>query len=316
MRRIGITATLALVALLLAGCTSGASDSAGTSDSSLPSMTAPELVPGVVDEAARDSATGSDLSAAEGAIAREVVVQGQLRLIADDPVAAADEAVRVVESSGGRVDSRTEQPAANDIPASAQLVVRIPADRVTPVLDELSAIGEVAQLAVSKSDVTEQSRDIDARITALQASVDRLLALLSSATATADLIEVETALSTRQAELESLQAQRRSLSDQIDLATVSVDIGAPETAPTDRPDDFWSAIATGWESLGAVGAAVLIGFGVALPWLVLLGLVVLAVLAVRSVRRRRAGRTAAETGTPSRTPTDAQADPQGPPEAN
>ena len=290
MRRIGITATLSLVALLLAGCTSGASDSVGT-DPSLPSVTTPERsVPGTAVDGTSDSVTGGDASGAEGEITREVVVQGQLSLIADDPVAAADEAARIVGSAGGRIDSRTEQPAANDTPASAQLVVRIPTERVTPVLDDLSAIGDVTQLAISTADATEQSRDIDARITALQASVDRLLALLSSATATADLIEVETALSTRQADLESLQAQRRSLSDRIELATVSLDIGAPETAPTDRPDDFWSAVATGWESLGAVGAATLIGLGVALPWLVLVGLGLLAVFAVRGARRRSARR--------------------------
>ena len=88
MRRIGITAILSLVAFLLAGCTSGASDSVGTAPS-LPSVTTPEWsVPGTAVDGTRDGVTG-DASGAEGAITREVVVQGQLSLIADDPVAAS-----------------------------------------------------------------------------------------------------------------------------------------------------------------------------------------------------------------------------------
>ncbi len=69
---------------------------------------------------------------------------------------------------------------------------------------------------------------------------------MASAANTADLIEAENALADRQAELDSLTAQQRYLSDQIDLSTLIVDISAEPRRPDDR-DSFWDG---GWSRAG------------------------------------------------------------------
>ncbi|MFM8893961.1 MAG: DUF4349 domain-containing protein, partial [Actinomycetales bacterium] len=51
-------------------------------------------------------------------------------------------------------------------------------------------------------------------------SITRLQTLIDQATTTADLIEAEVALSDRQAELDSLRAQRAYLADQVGMSTL------------------------------------------------------------------------------------------------
>ena len=274
--------------LLLAGCT-GASESGGDSGTStgMPDIGAPGMDGPVTDGFGGGSLPGEEF-AEEGGDGRQVIEQGYLAITADDPIEAADDAAQLVEDAGGRVDSRSEQPPVEGggDEGGAQLVVRIPSDVLDETIDEIKELGELEQVQLSSTDVTAQTQDLDARITALQASVDRLLALLASATSTADLITIETALSERQADLESFQAQRRGLGEQVDFATVSVDFGSEATAPADTPRTFFSAVAAGWEALvGFVGAAA-IAFGLALPWLVVTAIIAgLVLLVVRLVRR-------------------------------
>ncbi|GAB3137258.1 hypothetical protein GCM10027057_15820 [Marisediminicola antarctica] len=273
---------------LLAGCTLGASDSA--SDEAPPGNGLP--TEGVTEGSDGGVPGGVSTESAD----RDVIVLGYLTITAEDPIGAADDAVRIVERAGGRVDSRSEQPGVDGggNGAFAQLVVRIPSGALTETLDEIKALGEVEDVSINSTDVTAQTRDLDARIDALQASVDRLLALLRVATSTTDLIAIETALSERQANLESLQAQRRYLSEQVDLSTITVDFGSKDAAPIDEPEGFVDGLVAGWTALvGFLGAA-LIAFGVALPWLAAVAVLALvALVIVRSVRRSRRATTTA-----------------------
>ena len=138
--------------------------------------------------------------------------------------------------------------------------MRIPADDFDAVLADLRGLGEVDSVQLDASDA-QQQEDLDARIGALQASVDRLLALLAEATTTADLIAIESELSSRQAELDSLVAQRDSLADQVDFSTLTVELLSEGIAPDAGPDDFWSGLVTGWEALVSFLAGLLVVAG-------------------------------------------------------
>lgn len=247
----------------------------------------------------RESAPAAAQSSDAQATDRKEIVTGRLMLTADDPVAAGRQVVTIVEESGGRVDSVTEQPEISSV-----LTVRVPADRLAGTLDELRGLGEVTSLTTTRDDVTLQYTDLEARISALQASVDRLRALMTSAANTADLIEAENALAQRQAELDSLTAQQRYLSDQIDLSTLTVDISAEPRRPDDR-DSFWDGVVEGWDNLRSAVGDSIVTFGVALPWLGFLlvgaGVVYLIVRLLARIGRRRPV-ASADTATPDENP--------------
>ena len=127
--------------------------------------------------------------------------------------------MRIVEAAGGRIDGRTEYAPTETDQGSATLQLRIPADKLTATLDKLEELGRADEVSLSTSDVTVESQDLDARITALRASIERLNGLMAQATDIDDLITLESAISSRQGELESLEAQQRYLADQVSMST-------------------------------------------------------------------------------------------------
>jgi hypothetical protein len=274
---------VALAVALLAGCSGpSSSESSGADGGATADAAAPELLaPG--DPGAADTE-------------RQVVTTATASLAVEDPAESARRVSELVESAGGRVDERTEQAASGEDGAYADLVVRVPADELTGVLADLEGLGDVDSVSVSRSDVTTETVDLDARISALRTSVGRLQALMDDAADTSALLSAEKALSERQAQLESLQSQRVVLADQVELSTLSVHLAPFGVAPAGGPDGFLDGLGTGWRALtSALGAAV-VALGVLLPWLVVAGLVTAAVLVpLRTARRRAAVKTTASS---------------------
>ena len=225
-------------------------------------------------------------AAAVSTSARDVITTGTISITVDTPTTAAEAAVRIASAAGGHVDGRDEHPSPAGEPESARLVLRIPSAKLDAAVRELKKLGRVENVSLSTQDVTGQAKDLDARISALTASVNRLIELMARATTTADLIAIETVLSDRQANLESLQSQKRGLDDQVDLATLTVEFGTAATAPVRPPETFLSGLIAGWGSFVAFFTGFLVLMGVALPWLVFTALI--AGITVVAVRRRRA----------------------------
>jgi hypothetical protein len=290
MKRMWVPAAVLLVALCLAGCTDGS----GSSSSS--------AAPGLSDSGPQKPTTGDAVKGevTNATSGRSEITTGSLSMITKVPTRSADDATRIVEQAGGRVDARNEQapvesdsgrsgvePVSGD-DGSVDLTVRIPSAKVTATLDELKRLGTKPTVKISTADVTGQVTDLGARITALQASVDRLVALMTKATSTQDLITIESALSERQANLESLQGQKRQLDDQVDLSTFQVHLGSEASARAETPGTFIDGLAAGWRALAAFFAGVLVVAGILLPWVVVAAAIAAAVLVILRVRRSRA----------------------------
>jgi len=285
MRRTwGVTAAL-LVAVLLSGCTTNSSaDSSGVVPDGVASA------PNFGGEKAVDDSFTPGTANELTTVNRDVITTGSLSITAADPVRASASAATITKQAGGRIDSRSENPATDNQPASANLNLRIPALELDRTLAKIKKLGVLNYVSLTAQDVTQQTQDLDARITALTTSVDRLLALMTEATTTADLISIESALSSRQGELESLSSQRDYLADQISYSTVQLELVAEGAIASAGPDNFWSGIIAGWAGLVAALGGLLVGLGVALPWLVVLAIVGALVLGIVRVfaRRRKA----------------------------
>jgi len=266
MKRFAAAGALLAAVVLLAGCAAaGWSNDAGSSvtnpGTGAETGTGTTKDSGVVGapqagdasgNATSGSAAGSTSEVASGQ--RDVIMTGSMSITAKDPIKATQDAVTITEQSGFRIDSPTENPQSENQPASATLTLRIPAAALDRAVIELKKLGTLNYVSLNASDITQQTRDLDARITALKTSVDRLLALMQQATTTTDLIAIEGTLSQRQAELESLQSQRNFLSDQVDFSAVAVSLYKKGTVAPGAPSDFWTAIGAGWAALvGALG---------------------------------------------------------------
>jgi hypothetical protein len=282
VRRFLSTAAAALAMAVLVGCSgssggdSGGADAGAGGGAVVPEPASPGDVGGAPEELDAD---------------RQVVTTATASLAVENPAAGAQRVSELVESVGGRVDERTEHAGSGEAGgqgASADLVVRVPADALTGLLADLEDVGEVESVSVSRSDVTARVVDLDARISALQTSVARLQGLMDDAASTEDLLAAEKALSERQEELESLQSQRALLADQVELSTLSLHLEPFGVSPAGGPDGFLDGLGTGWRALVSAVSAVVVVFGVLLPWLVVAALVTAAVLVPIRLARRRA----------------------------
>ena len=293
MRRILIPTVLLAVTVSLAGCSAS---NLSASDEAAPGR-APQTTDGTTQvEGAEAGLMGTGDSRQADAADRSVVTTGTVTLTADDPIEAAGAATRIVESAGGRVDSRTETAPTKGNKGAATLTLRVPSATLTATLDKIKALGKNPDVALTAVDVTTQTQDLAARITALRASVDRLTALLSTATDTDTLIKLESAISERQGNLESMEAQQRQLTDQVSLSTIDLALVSEADAPVEQPDTFWSGLAAGWGAFVAFGGFLLVALGVLLPWITLAAAA--AGITILIVRRRRSVRTASPEATP------------------
>lgn len=222
--------------------------------------------PGVAgDSALRDS---DEKAAPEVAPrdAREVITTGSVDVTVKDPRDVAQRFTAWVESKSGRVDGRTESKDAEGR-ASASLTVRVPSDQMSKALAQLATYGDVGTVDVQNEDVTAQGQDLDARIKALEISIDRLERILADAGSSAEVVRAENALTQRQEQLESLQAQRKALTDQVALSTLHVELVQQGSASSVSPGGFQGGLVKGWDALVDTVNGIVSLAGVLLPWL-------------------------------------------------
>lgn len=303
LTRVLSAAAAGLLLIAVAGCSadsSGVSTGGGPSEVQvLPAEPLPEgLVAETLPDLSSEPFPGSP-EVADQATSRSIVRGASIEIVVKSAQDSAAEAADVAAQHGGSVSS---QSLSNDIGSNstAQLLIRVPSDKLADALDDLGSLGDVRFEQRSADDVTETHVDLQARAEALQASIDRLTALMEGATSTSDLIEAETALTERQQQLDGLRAQLEALEGQIDQADIWVMLTESSALPGGGPQSFWDAIMTGFASIGAFFAAVYIGAGVALPWLVLVAAIILVIVVAVRVRKRRARsrRTAAQAPDP------------------
>ena len=300
LRRRRLAAGLLLVLLAAAaaaGCSSSGVDDAGSSgDSAEPARLADEAATSDT-AAAGDSAGGAtatdagttgsgvDPAVAAASANRDMILTGSIAVVVEDLDRAVTRVGRIATGAGGLVFG--EQTSRTTDPGSV-LTLKVPPASFERVLDDVAALGEAEDRQIGSEDVTSQVVDLDSRIATAEASVDRLRALILRAEDIQDIAVLENELLNRETTLETLRGERRTIGDQVALATITVTLtptpDSPDT-PREDPDElpgFLDAFQGGWDAL--VKAASVVGLVVAalLPWL---PFVLLAWAIVHVVRR-------------------------------
>ena len=257
-------------------------DDAGSNADKVTVQTAPGAR---LDEGSEGSAGGTgdaDQKAVTPEADREVITTGQINVSVRDPRAVAQKISAYAESIGGRVDTRTENGDGDE--ASAFVTVRVPSTKVTATIDKLKTYGTVEDVTLQNDDVTAQAKDLDARIDALRLSIDRLEKIMAKSDTSAELIKAETALTQRQEQLESLEAQRKQIDDQVSLSTLSIDLSQKSRPDSVEPGGFKGGLTDGWNALVSTVNNIVEVTGTLLPWA---AIVLLVYGAYRLVSRRR-----------------------------
>ncbi|MCK2217480.1 DUF4349 domain-containing protein [Actinomadura sp. ATCC 31491] len=304
MRRLryGITTSLALAALLLAGCGGGATYSesqavAPAAQDAAGSPAAPLATPAPVPKNARSAqpakaeqdglASGVEVTRQD----RQVIYTGSMSVRVKEVTDAVAQAKQIVTGAGGYL-AREQSSSASKARETATLEFKIPPAAYPAVLGRLGKeLGTQISLEQSTQDVTLQVADVNSRLKSAQQSLESLRTLLKRADTIGQVLEVEREIASREADLESLQAQQKELATQVAMATLTLRLLGPVAAAPEPEEDngFVAGLKSGWKALLTSLVALLTFLGAVLPWAVAaLPLVVLFVYLTRRSRARRA----------------------------
>lgn len=244
---------------------------------------APQSPPAVVgSKLARTAWLGvkvKNLSAASARVRTIALAAGGI-VVSENVVTGNNPTGNNPTGTGGGMPAPSSDAAEIPVPPvglnEARITISVPADRLDAVIADLSSanLGTVAYHSSNSVDVTDTYVDTQARIQPAKDSIERVRALMVKATTLDQIVLLESELSRRQADLDSLQQRLAELDRRTTMSEVSVTLWTDETAPTE-PDQngLLAALTKAWEALLTSVMVVLTGLAVLLPWL-LVGLVV------------------------------------------
>jgi hypothetical protein len=222
---------------------------------------------------------------------RAVISTGTVTLRSKDVEQARFDVQKVIAAHRGEIsDEQTGTDDEGRINRS-QLVIRVPSQFFDEVMTDLGEVADLRSAKRTSEDVTTEVIDIGVRVRAQEQSLQRIELLLGRAQSLRDIIAIESELSRRQAELDSLKAQQAYLADQTSLSTITVFLEQSEKAAAPVEQDeagFVAGLQRGWDALGGAATVLATGLGAVLPFLVVLLLLGVPLwLLVRSLLRRR-----------------------------
>jgi hypothetical protein len=294
---LAVSAAVAVVAL--SACSGGSSGGGSANTAGSAALdSAPRAAASATAGSAKtsgESAFGSGVTTTSARIVpvtRSIVYKGSITVRVQDLTDAVNRAEALANGSGGLVaqEQTTEDPRHRGY-GQATLTLRVPPADFGHTLDALGGLGRELDRSRSAEDVTTQVADVDSRVRSAQASVARVRTLLSRATTVGEVVRIESELSQRESDLESLQAQQKALAGLTDLATVAVTLVTPthHVAPVQpahhRELGFVAGLKGGWDAFAAAVTVALTVLGAVLPFLVLVLLIGLPALAIWRSRR-------------------------------
>lgn len=141
---------------------------------------------------------------------------------------------------------------------SANLTIRIPDEKVDQFTSEISGLANVVSQNLRREDITLKYVATSSRVTALETEETRLLELLAEADNMTDLLEIEARLTDVRYELENYASQLRLYDNQIDYATIYLNIEeVQEYTPVEEPTFFERIKNTFTDSLEGLGDGIL-----------------------------------------------------------
>ena len=315
-RAVGL-ASIPVAMLALASCASGSSTtSAGASmrATAAPAPASGALADQAVTPGLATSAGGvtSGQSTQPGllgiAVTRSVVVHADLTVSVDDVATSTARVVSIAAAHRAEIANQSTTDGTTPVPvgspdskpdcvqtacpsgyATSVTTLRVDNSGVEALLRDLRALGTVQASSRTTDDVTAQVADVGARVASARASLDRIRVLMTRATTIGQVVAIESELSRRQADLESLEAQQRALADQTAQATITVALVsalAPSaTSSTTDETGFFAGLRKGWTAFTDAFVGALTVVGAVLPFAIVL--VPLGFLGWRLVRRTR-----------------------------
>jgi len=109
------------------------------------------------------------------------------------------------------------------------ITLQVPVASFADVLKKAQSFGKTSSLSTKAMDVTGQYVDLQAQITALQASLQQYLTIMTKATSIGDILSVQSQINTIQSQIQQLQGQLQVLTSETAYSTLTVMVNEKTT---------------------------------------------------------------------------------------
>lgn len=203
---------------------------------------------------------------------RQVIRNANLGVNVENASEAQSKAQDMTKRMQGFVESSVLDRS-NVARPTASLSLRIPSQKFDQAMTELRALGDVESENITGQDVTAEITDLTARLKVMRAEEESYITMLRAAKKVGELLEIKERLSAVRQNIESIDAQRKNLSDLAALSTIQVTFmqrpGAQEEEkPKPWAQDTWNNAVEGLAgALRFLGQVVITVFVYAPIWL-------------------------------------------------
>jgi hypothetical protein len=237
--------------------------------------------------ASNSPTTTSPQTESSGTIDRLVVFTGSMSLNVTNSSLVFQEVQNVAQLDGGYVSDSSIGPENGYGPEIvATAVVRVPADRFDQTMADLQGLGQVISAQTNSQDVTDSYVDLNASLSSYQKLLLQYESFMNMTTNVTDALAVQEKIDSVQQTIDSLTAQIQEMSNQVNLATITVTITEHYQAVAPPKKSMFgdtTSFALAFASVEASGA-VFLTLGLSPLWVWLVPLLVI----VRVLHRRRA----------------------------
>lgn len=190
---------------------------------------------------------------------RKLIRTATMRIETDAVSEKFEEIGNIAVSSGGLVFSSSFGN--NGESQTASITIRIPGERYEDALVRLRKLGEVREENSSSSDVTTEYTDLNSQLTNLQATERGYLTLLGRAGTIEEILVVQDRLQGVRSQIEQTQGRINLLTNQTDLATITVHLAPVIAGKTGDGNGIGSPIEVAEEAWEA-SLATLLGLSI------------------------------------------------------
>lgn len=326
MKRITAAAAACLLSLIFAACGSSTSNttesitadqSAAYDTGGVYSNYSAEMEPDMEPAEAAPEESGAQLDE-KAASGRKLIKNVNMTVETEDYTQLVTDIQEQVVTLGGYIE-QFESYNENSIGGrSANLTLRIPADKLDSFVTRVDEVSNVISRQESVEDVTLQYVDLESHKKMLEQEQERLLALMEKAETIEDIITLESRLTEVRYQLESMEAQLRSMDNQVSYSTVYLYINEVTRLTPPEEKGTWERIRTGFsENMYRVGHGLKefgISFIISLPVLFVFVIIILIIIIILRIviriTRKREEENRKKYGTPYRPGPMQQNDPR------
>jgi hypothetical protein len=143
----------------------------------------------------------------------------------------------LVAGDGGFVAAEQTQSASPGVPASGTVTLQVPQTSFSALVDQVKRLGVSSQVSTKQVDVTGQYVDLQAQITALRATQQQYLTIMTKAQSIGDILAVQQQLDSINSQLQQVEGELNLLDSQTAYGTLTVALTepGPKLAPAPAP---------------------------------------------------------------------------------